>query len=74
MSFIEEEEHLTLIGEVLQKEFPGKGFALLVFQFNEPDVCNYVSNAKREDMVKALRESANRLENNKYIGITEANA
>ncbi len=37
------------------------GFALLIFEFNS-DQANYISNAKREDMVKALRETANRIE------------
>jgi hypothetical protein len=38
------------------------GFCLLVFGFNAPGISNYVSNAKREDMIKALRETVERLE------------
>ena len=37
------------------------GFTLLIFEFNS-DQANYISNAKREDMVKALRETADRIE------------
>jgi hypothetical protein len=38
------------------------GFTLLIFDFNHPSVCNYVSNAERQDMIKTLREMATRLE------------
>jgi hypothetical protein len=38
------------------------GFCLLTFPFNSPNITNYVSNANREDMIKALRETADRLE------------
>ena len=38
------------------------GFALLVFTFGEEGFSTYVSNANREDMIKALRENADRLE------------
>lgn len=44
-----------------------KGWALLVFDFNQPGIANYVSNANREDMIKMLRETADRLENNEDI-------
>jgi hypothetical protein len=38
------------------------GYALLLFQFGEGGTMGYISNAKREDMIKALREQANYLE------------
>lgn len=38
------------------------GFALVVFPFGSPGIGNYVSSAKRKDMIEALRETANRLE------------
>ena len=45
------------------------GFALLAFRFSDiGGVGDYVSNANRGDMVKALREAANKLENNETIG------
>lgn len=37
-------------------------FALLMFPFGSTGRGNYVSNANREDMVKALRDAADRLE------------
>ncbi len=48
-----------IIGEKIPKEF---GFALLVFPFHSPGISNYISNAQRDDMIKALRETADRLE------------
>jgi len=37
-------------------------FMLVVFGFDAPGISNYVSNANREDMIKAMRETADRLE------------
>lgn len=47
------------VEKFLPKEF---GFTLLVFPFNTPGTSNYISNANRADMIKAMRESADRLE------------
>ena len=55
------------LNKVIDAAFGKKGFALIIFDFNQPGVSNYVSNAKREDMVAALRETANRLEKNQDI-------
>jgi len=55
------------INEVTEAMFGKKGFALIVFDFNKPGISNYVSNAKREDMVVALRETADRIEKNQDI-------
>lgn len=38
------------------------GFALVVFEFGDPKVGNYISNVQRDDMILALRELADRLE------------
>ena len=43
------------------------GFALIIFEFGEPDVGNYISNAERSSMVKAFREVVKRLEKNQDI-------
>jgi hypothetical protein len=40
------------------------GFCLLVFGFNAPGIANYVSNANRKDMIKAMKETIKRLEDN----------
>lgn len=48
----------------VKKEIPeGYGFMILVFEFNKPGISNYISNAQRPDMIKSLRETADRLEN-----------
>ena len=39
----------------------GTGFAVMLFRFDGSEL-TYGSNAKREDMIKALREQANQLE------------
>jgi hypothetical protein len=45
------------LGEKIKKEIPGLGFALLVFEFHKPGISNYLSNAQRGDMIKALEET-----------------
>lgn len=58
----EEMRHLgNLIDQYLQDRFGRKGFALLVFEFNAPGIGNYISNCNREDMIKSLEETAERL-------------
>lgn len=39
------------------------GFVLLTYGFGAPGIANYISNSNREDMITALREAADRLEN-----------
>jgi hypothetical protein len=43
------------------------GFALIIFEFNAPGIGHYVSNARRDDMITALRELADRLEQSETI-------
>lgn len=54
-----------IIQGVLNEFFPNTGFALLVFKFNEKGHINYISNAERESMIKALKEIIEQLEENK---------
>ena len=56
-------EAMQSLARIIDKEVSGNGFALLVFPFGNEKMSNYVSNAQREDMIKALRETADRLEN-----------
>lgn len=54
--------------DITLKRYVGKmGFALIVFELGKPGISNYVSNASREDMIKSLREAADRLEKNQDI-------
>ena len=56
------------LDELLEDEGGKKmGFMLMVFEFGKPGVANYVSNADREDMIKALREKADALEAGEVI-------
>ena len=65
------EDLMRLLGSAvehtLKDNVGNKGFALLVFEFHEPGIANYISNAKREDMIKSLRETADRLEKKQDI-------
>lgn len=58
------------IKEVLDFEFGLEmGFALFVFGFGEDcHDSHYISNAQRKDMIKMIRETAERLENNDDMG------
>jgi len=40
------------------------GFALFMFEFGSDTAGDYVSNADRKDMIKFMRDLANRLESN----------
>lgn len=54
-----------LIGSAMPK---GWGFMLLVFEFGGPGGnASYISNARRVDMIYALREQANRLERHEDV-------
>lgn len=50
------------------------GFALLVFEFDESGIGNYISNAERESMIKVLRETANKIESKQSIPATIGSA
>lgn len=43
------------------------GFALFMFEFGSDTAGDYVSNANRKDMIKFMRDLANRLESNDGI-------
>ena len=53
---------MQAFGDLLTKELPGMGWVLMVFNFEAPGIGNYISNGTRKDMIKALREAADRLE------------
>jgi hypothetical protein len=57
------------IGQLIGSAMPeGWGFSLLVFEFGGPGGnASYISNARRVDMIKALREQADRLERHEDI-------
>jgi hypothetical protein len=61
------------VANIIQKEVPGMGFVLLVFNFNEPGISNYISNGKRSTMIKALEESVIKLKAGVDFPTPEAN-
>lgn len=56
-------EIATKINYELESLYDKKmGFALIIFEFSDVGIGDYVSNAQRSGMIKALRECADRLE------------
>ena len=55
------------ISSVLKGVSNNLGFALIVFEFNKPGISNYISSGQRLDMIKALKETVERLEKNQDI-------
>lgn len=51
------EQMLREIGQMLRESCPpGFGFSLLVFSFGEGGSMFYVSNSRREDMIRSMEE------------------
>lgn len=72
MDAIEAEEFMRImasaIEESLAEAFEQKmGFALFCFEFGKPGISNYISNADRSDMIKALKETIKRFENGEFM-------
>ncbi|HLI94243.1 MAG TPA: hypothetical protein VKU83_11555 [Puia sp.] len=62
------------LGKKIRNEIPVNiGFCLLIFEFHKPGIANYISNAQREDMIKSLRETADRLEKGQDFKTPEEN-
>ena len=70
MSKLAMQEMAKSVLKMLPKNF---GFTLLVFPFSQPGVSNYISNANRSDMIKALRKAADMLENKEDFETPENN-
>jgi hypothetical protein len=65
---VPDQEGMRLIGQLLKEMLPaGIGFTLLTFNYGEAGLCNYLSSAHRDDMIKGLRETADRLEGGKGL-------
>ena len=56
------EEHARGIGKVLKDAMPpGIGFALVLFSFGSDGWLTYLSNGEREDMIKCLEETLQKI-------------
>ncbi len=76
---IETEEIMQTVAELVDKILKSfctdkLGFVILVHKLHTPGLGNYVSNCKRDDMIKALREAADRIEKNEIIPPTIGSA
>lgn len=55
------------IDKALKDHLENIGFVLITFGFKTAGIGNYISNGKREDIIKALREAADKLEANEDL-------
>ena len=75
MDLNEIEQQMRSEAHHILKNFPGLGFALIVFEFGVKNgVGSYVTNGSYDDMIKALRETADSLEKNEDIPAIKGNA
>lgn len=51
----------------------GWGITILTYEQNKPGIANYISDSERADMIKMLRETADRLENKQDFPTVEQN-
>ena len=70
---LETRKILQAFGAAITEILPGKGYFLLIFEFNSSnDRANYISNGERVDVIKAMKEFIERTENawavDKYEG------
>jgi len=69
-----DKQKMQMMGDILTALLKGKAFALLVFDFGDsPRAANYISNARREDMDKALQETLTRWKQHKDFPTPSAN-
>lgn len=62
-SLEEAEQSARALGRVIYDVMPdGWGFTLMMFSYGEGGNTTYISTARREDMLKALREMIEKLE------------
>jgi hypothetical protein len=66
-------EQMRELASMIQEKIPRPGFALLVFPFHNEGISNYISNAKREDMIKAFEEVLERWKKNQDFMTPETN-
>ena len=64
MSKIAMQKMAEAVKKFLPKDF---GCTILVFPYGNPGIANYISTAHRADMIKHLRDTADRLENDKPL-------
>jgi hypothetical protein len=53
---LETKEIMQKFGEIIGTLLPGYGFFLMIFEFSKEGRANYISNAERADVIKAMKE------------------
>lgn len=67
-------EQMRSVARNIQRQIPGFGFCLIVFELNkQTGMSNFVSNANRDDMILALEEMIENLKNDKDFKTPEEN-
>lgn len=65
---------MRMLAERISSKIPsGFGFAIFVFPFNDTGISNYISNGRREDMIKVLEEKVRILKNREDFRTPEEN-
>ncbi len=65
---------MRLLGADIDKRLKKKfGFCLVVFEWGGTGPANYISNSKRSDMIRSMRETADRLEGREDYDTREDN-
>jgi len=70
MSKIAMQKMADSVLKFLPKDF---GCTILVFPYERPEIANYISTANRQDMIKHLRDTADRLEQREDFETPENN-
>lgn len=60
-------QEMTALSRTIADMVKPYGFALLIFDFGDSGRMNYMSNANRTDMIKALKELIRNLERSEKI-------
>lgn len=60
---------LQAVMKMLTELMPGYGIALFIFEFNKPGMANYISNAQRDTMLAALKETYHRISKGEDIRV-----
>ncbi len=63
--YVMNENKIRLLGNMVKENLPENcGYAVLVFNFDRSNtLINFVTNADQKDMIRSLKEMAQRLEN-----------
>lgn len=59
--------YFNLLARATESVLPEDARKFVLLVFDDPGLCQYVGNVERADVIKAMRETANRLESNEDI-------